>query len=826
MQLHHLFLRHSKMIALIMALVILSTSVLGGTLAYIVTGTASLLNTFISGLDPTGDLTIRKTLTHPFGDGYVLPDGLEFTFLVDLGGDYAGKTLSTSRGDVRADENGTLTISVAPGAAVTIYDLNADTDVTITELLTTGFAVENGENPRTVTVPRRGAEVLFENTYTPEPLPYLNVRVSGTKLLTGRDWQEGDIFTFLLEQEEKTEDGSVWTQVGTATVEFALIEVEDPDNPGQTIRVPAPDFNIFDLTGILQSLDYEQAGTYCFRLSEEFGHVGGVTYDSVVSYFDVVVGDADLDGYLEVQSVLGYQNAAAGYDSDTDHFVIEVTVSNTYAPAGVAPASIQIRKVMESASGQEQSAAGFTFELYDENGGLVARTDPTSAAGEAFISLTYEAKEAGNTWFYTLKETCSGETHDGLIYDSTEYHIAVTVIDNLDGTVRAAVYLAEPGETALPEDAESTLTLTFTNRYDPADTAVTLSGTKELTGRGLGDGEFTFHLYQTGADFAVAEDAEPIRTVGNKADGSFAFAALPFDKVGVYHYVITEDASDPLGGVTYDDTRYLVTVTVTDVGGRLEAVTAIADHRGNETAICFRNSYRAAGTSAIFGGVKRLTGAELEAGMFSFELYEADADFNRKGLLVDKRSNSADGSFEFGQIEYSTAGEYYYLMLEDDSAQAAGITYDDTRYGVHVHVWDNGSGSLMAEVAIYELGGGRVSTAVFENVYTAPEPTDPTEPSEPAEPTEPTDPAEPTEPTDPTKPTEPADPSEPSEPAEPTDPSESTDPTDPTEPGGPETGDSGKLAFHTMALIACLTLMVVLLIMAEDYKPARTGKGE
>ena len=65
-------------------------------------------------------------------------------------------------------------------------------------------------------------------------------KLSSTKLLTGRDWQEGDVFTFLLEQEEKTEDGSTWAQVGTATVEFALIEVEDPDTPGQTIRVPAP----------------------------------------------------------------------------------------------------------------------------------------------------------------------------------------------------------------------------------------------------------------------------------------------------------------------------------------------------------------------------------------------------------------------------------------------------------------------------------------------------------------------------------------------------------------------------------------------------------
>lgn len=75
----------------------------------------------------------------------------------------------------------------------------------------------------------------------------------------------------------------------------------------------------------------------------------------------------------------------SGCDSGIRHFLIEVTINNTYAPSGVAPSSVRIKKLMEGTSGQAHSAAGFTFELYDENRELVAVTDHTSAAGEALV---------------------------------------------------------------------------------------------------------------------------------------------------------------------------------------------------------------------------------------------------------------------------------------------------------------------------------------------------------------------------------------------------------------------------------------------------------
>ena len=69
MHTNQIFRRFGRILAVILAVSLICTSALGTTLAYIVTGTDSLLNIFTSGLDPTGDLTIRKVLEHPFGEG-------------------------------------------------------------------------------------------------------------------------------------------------------------------------------------------------------------------------------------------------------------------------------------------------------------------------------------------------------------------------------------------------------------------------------------------------------------------------------------------------------------------------------------------------------------------------------------------------------------------------------------------------------------------------------------------------------------------------------------------------------------------------------------
>lgn len=257
----------------------------------------------------------------------------------------------------------------------------------------------------------------------------------------------------------------------------------------------------------------------------------------------------------------------------------------------------------------------------------------------------------------------------------------------------------------IPSDVTSVYTASFTNIYDPENTEVSFEGSKELTGREMKEGEFRFALYETEADFEVSSDAQPLETVSNSADGSFAFGALEFAKIGTYYYAAVEDASDPLGGVDYDNTKYMITVRVSDEGGRLSAVSGITDESGRDSEIVFCNSYQAAGTAVTLSGSKKLTGRELEEGEFTFDLYRTDEEFSLTGKAVQSVKNHADGGFAFDELTFTDEGEWYYLIKENGTAGASGIVYDETEYRVTVAVTDDGAGELVPAVTMTRQDG-------------------------------------------------------------------------------------------------------------------------
>jgi len=129
--------KHGNKIALLLSVALLVTAVIGGTLAYVVTRTPSLLNTFIA--DHSGDILIEKVVEHPFGDNYKIPEEIEFDFEVNLGEGYAGKevtviTASEPNGVTKtADEYGVITVSIKPRQAVIIKDVTVGTEVEVKE---------------------------------------------------------------------------------------------------------------------------------------------------------------------------------------------------------------------------------------------------------------------------------------------------------------------------------------------------------------------------------------------------------------------------------------------------------------------------------------------------------------------------------------------------------------------------------------------------------------------------------------------------------------------------------------------------------------------
>lgn len=698
--------RYLRCIVLLLCVTLLGSVLTSPTFAYIVTKTSSIINTFISGLAPEGGIVIRKTLEHPFEDTYVIPDHVGFGFRVELGEAYAGKTIITTQGDQVADSYGNIIVTIKPGESVGIREITAGTAVTVTELAQSpGFAVKDGIVTQMVTVaPRKDATIRFVNTYTPAPVPNVNLEVTGIKNLEGRPWQEGDAFTFQLEHRYLGDETSQWTQLGTASVAY------DPAVNG---------FNCFDLTELVQSVQYDRTGTYSFRVSEIAGVIGGITYDELVSYFDVQVSDVNMDGYLEFSHVTGTAGAEAYWDDARSTYCVRMAFSNQYAPAGSAAVSIPIRKTVEDRSGQIQTADGYTFELYTLEGQLLQTSEPTSASGETGLRLVYEAEQAGQTFTYVVKETGCGTIQGAMAYDATEYVINVTVTDNLDGTIRAAADVQE---------------LCFVNTYDPQDAATYFEGTKTLEGRDLREGEFIFQLYQADANFETAQDALPTFTAVNQADGNFAFGPVIYDQVGTYYYLIREDASAPIRGIVYDETVYRLTVTVRDENGVLTTEAAITDVAGQPAELRYQNTYSPISAFLQMCGKKVLQGATLKDGQFHFKLFEADGNFEPIGQAVQTVTNTAAGTFSFDPILYDQTGTYRYVIREEIVKRVEGVIYDDTVYGVTVNVTDDGSGALVAQTEIVQIGGNAAEEIVFENVYMPQGPDTPTDPEQPDDP--------------------------------------------------------------------------------------------
>ena len=210
--------------------------------------------------------------------------------------------------------------------------------------------------------------------------------------------------------------------------------------------------------------------------------------------------------------------------------------------------------------------------------------------------------------------------------------------------------------------------------------------------------EFTFNLY-------TAENLKtPVATAKSKADGTITFENIEVKGAGTYHYVIKEDTSAAINGITFDEAGKEVTVTAAFQGGVLTASVTSAEPT-------FTNTYKAASTSATIKAKKVLNGKELAADAYTFELKEKDA-------VVAEAKNAASGEVVFN-VNYTEAGEHTYTITEKSGTEA-GVTYSTESYTVKVTVADNGQGQLVATVENAD------AERVFTNTYKAPVPPAPT----------------------------------------------------------------------------------------------------
>ena len=221
---------------------------------------------------------------------------------------------------------------------------------------------------------------------------------------------------------------------------------------------------------------------------------------------------------------------------------------------------------------------------------------------------------------------------------------------------------------------------------------------KELDGRVLTDGEFSFKLTEEKSTPDKHEE-----TVTNK-NGKVTFSELSFSNPGTYKYKITElKGSDT--NVDYDAMTVTMTVTVTEKNavGDLEATVKYSSEGGFSADANDKifNNYVVSPVVTKFDFTKKLAGRQLKEGEFSFVLK------NAAGEEVETVKNKEDGTVTFSELSFDNTkvGRHTYTVEEVIPAtKELGMTYDTMKATLTVEVSKNGH-ALTTVTNVSSAGG-------------------------------------------------------------------------------------------------------------------------
>ncbi len=508
----------------------------------------------------------------------------------------------------------------------------------------------------------------------------------------------------------------------------------------------------------------------------------GLPYGTVAT---VVENTARLtDGFDKTP--LYYENGAAGdgviaIASDTTQAVLVV---NQYTPAVVNNPIISLL-VNKTLTGRNwETGDSFDFELQkwngtdwqtvklaaDTKGGIKTLTDADTTKQLDFTAeIKSETYSAIGTYYYRVVEKIPAIENmlSGVSYDVAIHGFTVTVTDmDMDGKLEVSGVVKSnstpDGNITVSGDATAgyTVIAEFENtfRNDEAEAAVEIhklvsnaSGSSHATADG-----FTFTIQQVDADkvavqgaVAVVTDATTLTGTARKAlHYAYSLAELPTGDTKVFHYEISEVAGSEAGWEYSTEKQYVTVVLSRDTQDHLVAtayngiVTDFTGLTGASTAtVSFTNTYTPAIAAVELDVSKVLTGKDMAAGEFAFELTPIDATsqvLDKDGNVVSGNkltaknaaaANGTAGKVSFPTMYFNKVGIFSYNVAET-SAGDENIHYDRNIYQVIVRVTDgctisghsHQAGTLCAT---YEVINNADDAIVFSNTYT-PNPVDAT----------------------------------------------------------------------------------------------------
>lgn len=508
----------------------------------------------------------------------------------------------------------------------------------------------------------------FKNTYSVTPLD-AELDFDLSKVISGRDWTDGDEFSFTITAPE-----------GAPLPDPATVTVSKKDAKGGIAAIK------------FGKIHYAAAGTYKYEIRENAGSTVGMTYDAHVATAEVTVTE-DGDGNLTANVT----------KKENGRFANTYRTELNYTATG----GLWLSKYLD---GRPMTEGQFTFTVTPADDasaralGLLpgANSFKSPEAAEATVGLIdilagHEVKftqaDAGKTFKYTVAEKNDGQP--GYTYDDAVRTVTIAIADDTAGTLTATTTVSggpEGTHETVHKSGENKVEkalVPFHNSYSattntPGGTAAQVVATKTLTGRPMADGEFWFGIAYQG-ELVAYENLKP--NIGGhvsfdtlhydtKMLANLEAAGLAYrtDKDGKLAWTINYTAYEDLfglpNGVSATTWSFGFKVIVVDNGDG--TLTATVDYGGVEPL--FENVYGADAVDAALTGTKKLQVAEglTPADITGKFTFTVTAD--ETGAPMPERTtvtNDAAGNVDFGKIHFTLEDLNRALGVTDDAADKA-----------------------------------------------------------------------------------------------------------------------------------------------------------
>lgn len=708
------------------------------------------LSKAIDGREWTDGDEFSFTITAP--DGAPLPDPATVTVSKH---DAKDGIAAIKFGTIRYTAAGTYKYEIRENAGNTVgmtYDSHVATaEVTVTE---------DGDGNLTANVTKK-ENGRFTNTYRTE----LNYTAAGglwlSKYLDGRPMTEGQ-FTFTVTPADDASARALGLLPGANSF-------KSPAAAEATVGL------IDILAGHEVIFKQADAGkTFTYTVAEKNDGQPGYTYDDAVRTVTIAIAD-DTAGTLTATTTVsgGPEGTHETVHKSGENKVEKALVPfhNSYSATTNTPGGTAAQVVAtKTLTGRPMADGEFWFGIAYQ-GELVAYENlkPNIGGHVSFDTLHYDTKMLANleaaglayrtdkdgklawTINYTAYEDLFG-LPNGVSATTWSFGFKVIVVDNGDGTLTATVdyggveplfenvYGADAVDAALagtkklqaaegltPADIAGKFTFTVTADEAGAPMPERATATNDAAGN-VDFGKIHFTLEDLNRALGVTTDAsddassdaeanadeaevdaDAAETDGSNDESESAAPTAP--RSHTFTYTVAESGSAP--GVTNDaNATRKVSYTVTDDGAGHLGVVRNGD---DGAAFTFTNTYSVTPTDSVVTDqvktVKRLTGRDLAAGEFTFDLLE-------NGVVVASGTNDANGTVTLSPIRYEAPGTHTYTLREacpNALGLYKGVTYDGTTYTVVTTVSDNGDGAL---TATHKLEG-TTESAGFTNKYHA-----------------------------------------------------------------------------------------------------------